>query len=199
MGRMLLLVLTISTTVKCSQTACVWATIDKCGASTEPLQVCQERSVETKEKLPDYVKTPRDGVEWSAVHYQHGHSFHIRNPRNEFQVCCKIRAHWELGKKWRASGFRKHPRFWKQCQTMYNQEKDQNQQLAGKSTFQRFMVFCVWERVVGTGATGTIELRKSLMALKLDNACPTIISTRDLPDDEAMVNAFIKLNHKSRG
>lgn len=161
---MLLLLLIVSTVVKSSQTACVWATINKC-AEPDPLEVCQERVTDAHEKLPAFVKTPRDdGAEWVIVHYKFRHSFHIRNPRDDFKVCCNKHAHWELGKKWRSSGFKKHARLWKECRGIYNQEHKENQQLSGQYTMQKFMMFCIWERVVGS-ASGAAELYKSLMAV----------------------------------
>lgn len=32
----------------------------------------------------------------------------------------------------------------------------------------------------------------------LDNVCPTVIAERDLPNDDAMVRAFIKFHQKPR-
>ena len=53
---------------------CTWVEIEKCRQRIDPSEVCNEKAIESKEELPNFV---RSSVEkWSIVHYQNCHSFH---------------------------------------------------------------------------------------------------------------------------
>ena len=51
----------------------------------------------------------------------------------------------------RRQGFKRNARLWRQCRAVYATELRENSKIAGNKTKQRFMIFCVWERIVGSG------------------------------------------------
>ena len=53
---------------------CVWVEIEKCPQRINPREICSMRANESKEKLPEFVKSSIN--KWSLVHYHNGHSFH---------------------------------------------------------------------------------------------------------------------------
>ena len=53
---------------------CAWVEIEKCRQRIDPNEVCNEKAIESKEELPNFVKSSVE--KWSIVHYQNGYSFH---------------------------------------------------------------------------------------------------------------------------
>lgn len=87
-----------------------------------------------------------------------------KHDTNDFQVCCRKSAHWLLGQKWRMTGFRQQKAFFDQCKSLYAGHKTIKADLAKKSNAAKFMIYCIWERMVSAkqGSKLLNELAKEL-------------------------------------
>ena len=97
-----------------------------------------------------------------------------KHDTNDFQVCCRKSAHWLLGQKWRMTGFRQHKAFFDQCKSLYASHKTIKLELAKKSNAAKFMIYCVWERMVSAkqGSKLFNELAKELINIVITYKVP---------------------------